>query len=140
MAHYQPPKQGKASQLFDVIVLVVDGQAGLRPGDDELARELRTSPVPVIVAVNKAARPDHPWGVNEIPAPGLGAPLPALFPEGIGASLYLAFQIPQKQPLFPVWQGDLTGLLETDPGPQTFLTAHLRPITLTDQRQGLQQG
>lgn len=23
MAHYQPPKQGKASQLFDVIVLVV---------------------------------------------------------------------------------------------------------------------
>ena len=60
----------------DVIVLVVDGQAGLRPGDDELARELRTSPVPVIVAVNKAARPDHPWGVNEIPAPGLGAPLP----------------------------------------------------------------
>lgn len=23
MAHYQPPKQGKASQLFDVVVLVV---------------------------------------------------------------------------------------------------------------------
>ena len=34
-------------------VLVVDAQAGLRPGDAELARELRGATVPVIVAANK---------------------------------------------------------------------------------------
>ncbi|MBA2342490.1 MAG: 50S ribosome-binding GTPase, partial [Thermoleophilaceae bacterium] len=37
----------------DVAVLVVDARAGLRPGDAELATELRAAPVPVIVAANK---------------------------------------------------------------------------------------
>src|SRR3954465_7636556 len=37
----------------DLIVLVVDARAGARPGDQELARELRASPVPVLVAANK---------------------------------------------------------------------------------------
>ena len=69
----------------DVIVLVVDGQAGLRPGDDELARELRTSPVPVIVAVNKSDRPDDAWGVNEFHALGLGEPLPVAAIHGLGS-------------------------------------------------------
>src|SRR5213595_3222930 len=35
------------------IVLAVDARTGLRPGDAELARELRSAPVPVIVAANK---------------------------------------------------------------------------------------
>ena len=34
-------------------VLVVDARAGLRPGDAELARELRGGPVPAIVVANK---------------------------------------------------------------------------------------
>src|SRR5688572_9625309 len=34
-------------------VLVVDVRAGLRPGDAELASELRGGPVPVLVAANK---------------------------------------------------------------------------------------
>src|SRR5438128_8889289 len=34
-------------------VLVVDARAGLRPGDEELADELRRSPLPAIVAANK---------------------------------------------------------------------------------------
>src|ERR687895_2675559 len=37
----------------DVAVLVVDAAAGLRPGDAELAAELRAAPLPVIVAANK---------------------------------------------------------------------------------------
>src|SRR5581483_4499635 len=36
-----------------VAVLVVDAQAGLRPGDAEMADLLRRSSVPVIVAANK---------------------------------------------------------------------------------------
>src|ERR1700704_3343983 len=37
----------------DAIVLCVDARAGARPGDEELAAELRGAPVPVVVAANK---------------------------------------------------------------------------------------
>src|SRR5215217_6736952 len=37
----------------ELAVLVVDARAGLRPGDAELARDLRGGRVPVIVAANK---------------------------------------------------------------------------------------
>src|SRR3954462_12411227 len=36
-----------------VAVLVVDARAGLRAGDDELARELGRAKIPVLVAANK---------------------------------------------------------------------------------------
>src|SRR5712671_4794908 len=42
-----------AMQDAAVIVFAVDARTGLRPGDAELARELRGAPVPVIVAANK---------------------------------------------------------------------------------------
>src|ERR1700745_3895909 len=35
-----------------VAVLVVDARAGLRSGDDDLARELRKATIPVVVAAN----------------------------------------------------------------------------------------
>lgn len=37
----------------DVVVMVVDGREGLVPGDEDVARALRSSGVPVILAVNK---------------------------------------------------------------------------------------
>src|SRR5271166_2318104 len=36
-----------------VAVLVVDARAGVRPGDEDIAEELRRSPRPSIVAANK---------------------------------------------------------------------------------------
>src|SRR3954470_2015723 len=42
-----------APEAAGVAVLLVDARAGLRPGDAELARELRGAPVPVIVGANK---------------------------------------------------------------------------------------
>lgn len=68
----------------DVIVLVVNGQAGLRTGDDDMARELRSSPVPVIVAVNKSDRPDDAFAAAEFHALGLGDPIPVSATHGIG--------------------------------------------------------
>ncbi len=41
-----------------MVLLVVDGRAGLRAGDAELAKTLRGGDVPVLVVVNKADRPD----------------------------------------------------------------------------------
>jgi len=46
--------QGKrAIEGADLIVLVVDGQEGLLPGDEQIARELRATSHPIILAINK---------------------------------------------------------------------------------------
>ena len=43
----------RAAGVADVVIFVVDGVEGPGPADDELARELRTRGVPVVLAVNK---------------------------------------------------------------------------------------
>ena len=43
----------KAIETADVIVFVVDGREGLVPGDQEIARQLRSAKAPVLLAVNK---------------------------------------------------------------------------------------
>ncbi|HET7417209.1 MAG TPA: ribosome biogenesis GTPase Der [Solirubrobacterales bacterium] len=68
----------------DAIVLVVDGRAGLRAGDAELAKTLRGSQVPVIVAVNKADRPEDFAITAEFHALGLGDPLSVSATHGLG--------------------------------------------------------
>lgn len=68
----------------DAIVLVVDGQTGPRSGDTDMARQLRTSPVPVIVAVNKSDRPDDEYLASEFHALGLGEPTAVSATHGIG--------------------------------------------------------
>lgn len=68
----------------DLVVLVVNGQAGLRTGDTDLARELRSSPVPVIVAVNKSDRPEDEFAAAEFHALGLGDPVAVSATHGLG--------------------------------------------------------
>ena len=68
----------------DLVVMVVDGRAGLRAGDAELARTLRGGEVPVLVAVNKADRPDDYAASAEFHALGLGEPLPVSATHGLG--------------------------------------------------------
>jgi GTPase len=68
----------------DVIVLVVDAQAGLRPGDAELARELRGSPVPVIVAANKVDDVKAMPSAAEFYGLGLGDPVAVSATQGLG--------------------------------------------------------
>jgi GTP-binding protein len=67
-----------------VVVLAVDARTGLRPGDAELARELRSSDVPVLVAANKVddvrAMPD----AAEFYALGLGEPVAVSATQGLG--------------------------------------------------------
>jgi GTPase len=68
----------------DVVVLVVDARAGLRPGDAELAKELQRSEIPVVVAANKvdglSAVPD----AADFHALGLGDPVPVSAQHGLG--------------------------------------------------------
>jgi GTP-binding protein len=66
-------------------VLVVDARAGLRPGDEELADELRRSPLPAIVAANKCdSVADVPLAA-EFHRLGLGEPLAVSAAQGLGS-------------------------------------------------------
>src|SRR4051812_17147078 len=67
-----------------VIVLAVDARAGLRPGDAELARELRGAPVPVVVATNKVDDVKSIPDAAEFYALGLGDPIPVSATQGLG--------------------------------------------------------
>ena len=65
-------------------VLVVDARAGLRPGDAELARELRGGPVPAIVVANKVDEGTQQGLAAEFYALGLGEPMPVSATQGLG--------------------------------------------------------
>src|SRR3954467_7686731 len=67
-----------------VAVLVVDARAGLRAGDDELARELRRSEVPVLVAANKIDSAKSIPDAAEFYGLGLGDPIPVSGVQGLG--------------------------------------------------------
>src|SRR5215203_5799840 len=68
----------------DLAVLVVDARAGLRPGDAELARELRGGQVPVIVAANKVDDARQTGLASEFYGLGLGDPLAVSATQGLG--------------------------------------------------------
>jgi GTP-binding protein len=73
-----------AMQEAAVIVFAVDARAGLRPGDAELARELRKAPVPVIVATNKVDDVKSMPDAAEFYALGLGDPVAVSATQGLG--------------------------------------------------------
>jgi GTP-binding protein len=68
----------------DAVLMVVDGRAGLRAGDAELAKTLRGGEVPVLVAVNKADQPNDFGVTAEFHGLGLGEPLPISATHGLG--------------------------------------------------------
>ena len=67
-----------------VAVLVVDAAAGLRPGDAELAKELRAGEVPILVAANKVDSGLQAAGAAEFYALGLGEPVAVSAAHGLG--------------------------------------------------------
>jgi GTP-binding protein len=68
----------------DLAVLVVDARAGLRPGDAELARELRGGEVSVLVAANKVDDARQQGLAGEFYGLGLGDPMPVSATQGLG--------------------------------------------------------
>jgi len=69
----------------DAILLVVDGRAGVRGGDAELAKTLRGGNVPVLVVVNKVDRPDDEHLSAEFHKLGLGDPIAVSATHGLGS-------------------------------------------------------
>jgi GTPase len=68
----------------DVVLLVVDARAGMRPGDQEVAGILRTGERPVVVAANKIDSPNDLPLVHDFHGLGFGEPLPVSAAQGLG--------------------------------------------------------
>lgn len=72
-----------AADEADLILFVVDSQAGVLPQDSEVADLLRRSDKPVLLVANKVDRPDMPLA-GELFALGLGEPWPVSATHGTG--------------------------------------------------------
>jgi GTP-binding protein len=68
----------------DAAVLVVDAKAGLRPGDHEIAEELRRAPLSVVVAANKIDTAAEIPLAAEFHRLGLGEPVAVSAAQGLG--------------------------------------------------------
>ena len=74
----------EATNEADVIVLIVDGKTGINADDEEVARILRKTSKPVLLAVNKLDTPnklDELWEFYQL---GLGDPFPISATHGHG--------------------------------------------------------
>ena len=60
----------------DLVLFVVDAQAGVTPGDEEVAELLRRSDRPVVLIANKVDDPTRTDQIHEFHRLGLGEPLP----------------------------------------------------------------
>ena len=60
----------------DLVLFVVDAQAGVTPGDEEVAELLRRSDRPVVLIANKLDDPTRTDQIHEFHRLGLGEPLP----------------------------------------------------------------
>jgi GTPase len=68
----------------DVALLVVDGKAGFRAGDAEVADMLRKGGVPVVLAANKIDNPKDVGLVHDFHSLGLGEPMAVSAAQGLG--------------------------------------------------------
>jgi GTPase len=90
----------------EVVLLVVDGRAGVRAGDAELAKTLRGSDVPVLVVVNKVDRPGDEHVGAEFHRLGLGDPIAVSATHGLGSGDLLDRMVERLGELPPVVSGD----------------------------------
>lgn len=74
----------EAARQADVIVFVVDGKVGVNADDEEVARILRRSNKPVLLAANKMDHPKMEEGLWEFYQLGLGDPWPVSAMHGNG--------------------------------------------------------
>jgi GTPase len=74
----------------DRLVFIADARAGLTPQDEIIARELRRSGKPIILAVNKIESLDQQVALGEFHALGLGEPRPIAAAHGQGVRELMA--------------------------------------------------
>jgi GTPase len=75
----------EAVEEADLVLFVVDAQAGITPGDEEVAQILRTAHRPVLVLANKIDDPRQDTLALDLHRLGLGDPIPLSGLHGHGA-------------------------------------------------------
>jgi GTPase len=81
----QVARQARAAiEEADLVLFVVDAQAGVTPGDEEIADLLRRSGRPVLVIANKVDDPGRTDQIHEFHRLGLGEPFPISAIHGHG--------------------------------------------------------
>ncbi|WP_374530901.1 ribosome biogenesis GTPase Der [Novosphingobium sp.] len=88
-----------ALQGADVALFVIDARAGLTPLDEEIARHLRQSDVPVILVANKAEGRAGDGGLYEAFALGFGEPVALSAEHGQGMADLFEALLPHLEPL-----------------------------------------
>lgn len=78
-----------AMETADLILFVVDGKDGRVPGDDLVARRLRTLPCKRVLVTNKVESFHDEMGIQEWVRFGFGEPLAISAKEGFGVSTLL---------------------------------------------------
>ena len=73
-----------AAEEADAIIVVVDGTTGLTSEDEDVAKRLRGTDVPVLLAVNKMDNPARDDALHDFWAMGLGEPWPISATHGHG--------------------------------------------------------
>lgn len=93
----------EAANESDVIIFLVDGSTGINADDEEVARILRKTDTPVILAVNKLDNPANTDARFEFYRLGLGEPWPVSSLHGTGTGDLLDFlvdtlkEIPERE-------------------------------------------
>lgn len=82
-----------AADECDVIIFLVDGKTGINADDEEVARILRRSKTPVILAVNKMDNPAKDEAIYEFYNLGLGDPWPVSALHGTGTGDMLDYLV-----------------------------------------------
>ncbi|MDZ4178356.1 MAG: ribosome biogenesis GTPase Der [Coriobacteriia bacterium] len=95
-----------AAQEADIVVVLVDGKAGVLSGDEEVARLLKKSDTPVFLAVNKMDTPDNANEIHDFWALGLGQPWPVSATHGHGTGDLLDEVVAALPPVEPHVESD----------------------------------
>ena len=85
--HFVPLIRSQAEEAIrgaNVVVFLLDGEAGPIPEDRDIAHYLRALGVPVVPVVNKTDRAGVELGAPEFAALGLGEPVPVSAEHGLG--------------------------------------------------------
>ena len=86
----------------DVVLFVVDGKEGRVPGDDMVARRLRTIAKKVVLVANKVESLSDELGAGEWQRLGFGEPMLVSAKEGFGSSDLLARVVAELPPFAEV--------------------------------------
>jgi GTPase len=82
--HQVQAEASLAMEMADVILLVVDGQSGINPVDDSVARQLRQKRKSIILVVNKVDHTKHEGVESDFTRLGFEAPIPVSAEHGRG--------------------------------------------------------